>query len=330
MEYSDSFTNPFYAAAVAKFANPAHVGIVYIESEQDRSFWADMLKQAKTPSHKFVVGITASNAKVKRGKAQYLKYYQNANAAAIIAIDSDFDYLAENFRPEGQLIKTNSYVLQTYAYSVENINYAVATVNSCTEKTRFFLDNNHRINNFIARYSTTIYPVLCKYLCAIDSEIDNDLTNFDDFHKRVCHIDLNKTYFDCDSSEGWADFNQTIEAFNTELSGAIAGLDFDTFEAKLTEKGLSQNNAYQFIQGHAFEDLIIKLVAQITKRQKLAELERIKSECAPSELNNRKLEMYHHFEKKCSVETLVNSCDLKFNDPIVKKIVSNIQSLNLS
>jgi hypothetical protein len=30
------------------------------------------------------------------------------------------------------------------------------------------------------------------------------------------------------------------------------------------------------------------------------------------------------------VNVLVNSCDLKFNDPIVKKIISHIQSLNLS
>ena len=330
MEFSDSFTNPFYAAALAKFANPAHVGIVYIESEQDISFWSEMLSQAKAPSHKFVVGVTSNSEKIKRGKAQYSKYYQRANAAALIAIDSDFDYLAENARREGQLIKANPYVLQTYAYSVENISFAAATIDSCLEKTRFFLDNDRRIRNFVARYSTAIYPVLCKYLCIINNQVDSDLTDFAKFHQLVCDIDLNKTYFDSDCDQGWADFNQTIEVFDAALSGVTATLEFDAFEAHLARKGLSQTNAYQFIQGHTFEKLITNLVVKITTHQKLAEVERIKNNCVPSEINKRKSEMDNHFKHKCHFETLVHSCQLNFEDPIVNRIISHIKSLKLN
>ncbi|MCJ8274692.1 MAG: hypothetical protein MJK04_35490, partial [Psychrosphaera sp.] len=211
-----------------------------------------------------------------------------------------------------------------------NINFAAATIDNCLEKTRFFLDNNHRISDFIKRYSTAIYPVLCKYLCAIDNRVDNDLTDFADFHKRVCNIDLDKTYFDSDCDKGWADFNQTVEVFNAELSCVTPALEFDAFETHLAHKGLSQYNAYQFIQGHAFENLITKLVAEITKHQKLAELDRIKSKCIPSEINNRKLEMYHHFEQRCRFETLVHTCQLEFDDPIVNKIINHIRDLNLS
>jgi hypothetical protein len=330
MEFSDSFTNPFYAAALAKFANPAYVGIVYIESEQDISFWSEMLNQAKAPSHKFVVGITSNSEKDKRGKAQDLKYYQHANAAALIAIDSDFDYLAESAHPEGQLISANPFVLQTYAYSVENLNFAAATIDSCLKKNRFFLDNDHRISDFVARYSTVIYPVLCKYLCVIDNQVDHYLANFENFHQRVCYIDLEKTYFDSDCDQGWADFNQTIEVFHAALSGVTAALEFDAFEAHLAHKGLSQTNAYQFIQGHTFEDLITKLVIKITTNQKLAEVERIKNNCDPKEINKRKSEMDNHFKKRCHFETLVHTSQLKFEDPIVNRIISHIESLKLN
>ncbi|MFT4930044.1 MAG: hypothetical protein ACI8WB_006180, partial [Phenylobacterium sp.] len=116
-DFSDYLTNPKFAQSYVKGEDC--FGIVYIESEQDKAFWQDIISQNASNKYSFKVG-TNQNPHA-RSKSLFSDMYAGANEKVLIAIDSDFDYLAENRSEVAKNINANPYVLQTFAYSVESL-----------------------------------------------------------------------------------------------------------------------------------------------------------------------------------------------------------------
>ena len=94
---------------------------VLVEDEVDVVVWYKILKKI-APEFDYQIRPYSFDATTKgKGKANVLKFAGSFEATFIGCVDSDFDWLLENWTSDGQTIKGNDYILQTYAYSIENL-----------------------------------------------------------------------------------------------------------------------------------------------------------------------------------------------------------------
>lgn len=320
-DFSDFFTDPNYAQSYARSEQCA--GIVYIESEHDIEFWQGVFEQSTQQKYTFKVGT--SDQPHVRSKTLFNDMYDSANAKALIAIDSDFDYLANNRSDIAEVINNNPYVLQTFVYAVENLNLEVNTLDDCVAKTRFFVRHEYTVSAFLLQYSAVIYPLLMRYLYLMNYRVAGT-PDESDFHRVITSFDLNQLYFD----NNWDDFCAHIDIMQVELNQMAAADDFDGFEQRVRQKGMSSDNSYQFINGHVLEERIVQpLMLNILNQIKAQELARIKASFATNEINKRKKEMDKHFDKRCAFDTLVATCELKKHDPFYQKVCTHLQFLAL-
>lgn len=317
--FSDYFTDPKYAKSYVKGEDC--VGIVYIESEQDKAFWRAIFKQNTKNRYSFKTGTTKHP--YSRSKSLFADMYTDANETTPIAIDSDFDYLAANRSEVAKNINANPYVLQTFAYSVESLDFEVNTLDQCLEKTQFYIEHEFTINHFLSRYSALIYPLLLRYLFLMDQRVD-DLLDEKAFHRVLVSFDLNLLYFDND----WEDFTATVTELTTQLTSKVNKDELARFERSITLKGINKSNSYQFIHGHTLADSIVRpLIKVIRDKIKSAERIRIKAAFKGEDIQTRMNEMEQHFKTKCSFDTLVANSELKTKSPIYQKICSHLSSL---
>ncbi|WP_421353694.1 DUF4435 domain-containing protein [Aeromonas veronii] len=134
------FTNRNYVKAYATMesAEKDASGFVYIESEADKEFWDSILTKCAKGKYFFKFKGKQEGKSEPRGKSILEDLYTTANEAALVAIDSDFDYISPNRSDIAKKINSNKYVLQTFAYAIENIKLDHIRVDKCLGKICFF------------------------------------------------------------------------------------------------------------------------------------------------------------------------------------------------
>ena len=143
---------------------------VYVESDEDISFWFNILRPYQSSTIKFNI-ILPSHAHLEKGKTAALRRSndiftliseEQLGRFLLICVDSDYDYLLHQLytKAEKQAIATkinaNPFILQTYTYSIENYKcYAESLDEVCTTSTT----NNRAVVDFpelLKQYSASI------------------------------------------------------------------------------------------------------------------------------------------------------------------------------
>ena len=124
---SSEFINAYTRLLSKKAAKKV---LVYVESDENIAFWYGLLRAYETTNLKFDLQLP-SRTGLAKGKYQALQRRQDllnlqVGAYLIICIDSDYDYLLQNKTPQSVLINSSDFILQTYAYSNENLRCLVA------------------------------------------------------------------------------------------------------------------------------------------------------------------------------------------------------------
>ena len=71
-----------------------------------------------------------------KGKARIVKMADTFNDYHIGCVDSDYDWLLSDYTEDGKVIKDNKYLLQTYAYSIENLMCLSSTLKDLCQDNR--------------------------------------------------------------------------------------------------------------------------------------------------------------------------------------------------
>lgn len=333
LSFKDSFFDENFAKAYAKFNGFER--LVFLESEADQRFWTSLFEDADLVDSEFL--YYCQNDISVRGKSQYKPYLAKANRHALIAIDSDFDYIAPNHTDCNLADDCNKYVLQTYVYARENITYNADSVEHCLEQIYFSIRKKSEFKRFCEQVSQAIYPLFTLFLYALEHHGDNEkyLTKvqFERFLKllKLHEAYFNNSYWETIDENMQQQINQLALSFGTEneLSCDIqTSCEFNDFVKVLTAKGLEQNNAYRFISGHFWQESIVEQIElEATNRLKTAETERIKVEFNASEIEKRRKEMLSHFKKNCSFNTLINQPNQYQQDNFYQRILADIKAL---
>lgn len=137
---------------------------VDVEDNIDEEFWNDLLSEI-CPHKEFHFATYHTYLKedgdkvFMRGKSHVLHPDEDFNKYHIGCVDSDYDWMLSDKTPDGKTISNNKYLLQTYAYSIENLMCLSCTLaDFCSDNTEENVEFD--FEDYLSRLSKTVYPLL--------------------------------------------------------------------------------------------------------------------------------------------------------------------------
>lgn len=239
---------------------------VLVEDEEDVVVWHKILKKWR-PDKIFEITPYFHDASVadSKGKGHILKMGPNFGPCFIGCVDSDYDYLLELHTPDGLTMRSNTYILQTFGYAIENLAcqpYGLSdTLTEClTHCGPLQSDADAHYSAFIAEVSKILYPVLLWHL--VLKKENRPTPNWDEV--------LGNDYYRpilADNSMSLLQRRAAVlqklasMAATAETSYAAAHHDLAVVKTSLEaylkrDYALAEDNAYMYVRGHDLYDFL--------------------------------------------------------------------------
>jgi len=255
----ESGFNPTYSEnASILTGNPNRV-TVEVEDTIDRDFWGDLLgelcpeKEFHFDPYHTILNEDGTSERTGKGKSQIINASADFNAWHIGCVDSDYDWILSDYTDAGKTISGNKYLLQTYAYSIENLMCLSCTLEDlCSENTEE--DIEFDFVDYLTRLSKAIYPLLVwsTYLCS---------KNDQSFTPTAWREVLVNTEKDPEASLAQieAKAKAKIDEFDKKYAGETT--DKEDFEfSQICLKDVTEEDAYLYVRGHELFDQILNSV----------------------------------------------------------------------
>lgn len=280
---------------------------VIVEDEWDVSFWHDVL--STVASHK-IFDVTPYQysslgySDLAKGKLHILQLARNNQLSKNYwgCLDSDYDYLLSATSYNGQLMNENPYLLQTYAYSIENLFCCAETLEGVCFKANKanpqmdFIDLMRNISNIL-------YPLLIWSLYLESKGI----------HKFSPAYWTN--IFSCDKNILTHSMDDIIMSLKEKVYQSIVDIvchhrkEIDekrTFQENLLDNyGLDSNNCFLFVRGHDIHKYILNVFLKgIQTKSKKRYIAELKVSGASSEVINNNIS--HYRSTLMDIEDLFN------------------------
>lgn len=250
--------NPQYSEnASVLTGNPDRV-TVEVEDNIDKLFWEDLLTEL-CPQKDFhfdpyrTILKEDGTKKVIKGKARIIDGAKGFNQWHIGCVDSDYDWVLSDYTDDGKVMATNKFLLQTYAYSIENLMCLPSTLTEfCREVTEE--DAEFDFNDYMGKLSQILHPLLAWSVYFYGKGI-HDFTPADWRSIIVSEIK--------DERQSLAVIEQRVKDKLDELNEKYASeiADKEALRQKLsTEKLMTAEHTHLFVRGHELFDLIANVV----------------------------------------------------------------------
>ena len=229
--------------------------VAYVESYDDVAFWRTLLSEFETDECYFQV-MLPSQTSLSKGKKTVLLNTLNADElgrSLIACVDSDYDFLMQGGTVLSRRINENPFVLQTYAYAIENyLCYAESLHEVCVQAT---LNDRQLVDfpEFMRRYSRVAYPLFLWHVWFYRQHDTNTFPMYD-FNQcvRLQDVSLNHLYrclddmkqrVDAKLSELRTRFPQTIEHIDA-LGEELTQLGLTPTQPTSTSRGITSWTAW--------------------------------------------------------------------------------------
>ena len=230
---------------------------VEVEDNLDREFWRDLLNdlcpEKELHFNCYQTIVKGKDVVLAKGKARIVKMADTFNDYHIGCVDSDYDWLLSDCTEDGKVITGNKYLLQTYAYSIENLMCLSSTLEEfCQDATEEPMEFD--LADYMSRLSQTVYPLLIwsLYLYSQGNEA---------FTPTAWRDVLVNTIRDAEASLAKVaeKTKEIVETLGRDFASETE--EKDKLEAKLAdEKSVSSDNAYLFVRGHELFDHLLNSV----------------------------------------------------------------------
>lgn len=251
--------------------------IAFVESYDDVSFWRLLLDEFETPEHYFQI-MLPNRGGLTKGKKSALRScieHKGLGKNLIACVDSDYDWLLQGVTQTSKEIISSPYVIQTYAYAIENYQCWAGSLHQiCVQCTL----NDHRLidfNAFMELYSKAVYPLFVWNVWFYRKKLHNQ------FSMQDLNIDIRLKSVDVRRPQGAiigvqervARKLRWLESHYADATAEIAAL-----REELTAMGVTEDKTYLFLQGHhLMENVILKLllpVCTVLRQEREAEIRR--------------------------------------------------------
>ena len=230
---------------------------VFVEGYDDVAFWRGIFDDYETEWLKFEISVPPRQDLAK-GKKVLLGMIGECCDDRILCVDSDFDYLFEDFNEQSRQVNRTPYLFHTYAYATENYLCWPASLHKvCVKATK----NDTMIfdfERFMGRYSRAIYPLFLWYAYSARRKSEKAFTLVD-FRSsvRLNYRDIRE------------DGQQTLEWLERQVSKRVRMLEthnpqwaaeVEAFGQHIRNRGVEPNNVHLFMQGHTLMDNVVLIL----------------------------------------------------------------------
>lgn len=284
---------------------------VRVENPNDIEFWNFAFRKVLPNSDiEFFPQCNGYPSSGTMGKDCVLLLKDYADKELVLCVDSDYDYLLENdFK--------NPFIFQTYVYALENYWSYAEGLKNILEKTT---DTEGVTFDFVAyfkNYSAVIYDAL---ICSLYSEKINDgqLTRRN-YGKEIGFNTIKILPIEEGLEALTSNIKNFIESLNTDYQSQV---DFQAFKNRLSELGLTKDNAYLFVPCHDLFDRVtiplIKIIGKhiLKEKYKLSDDEGEHKNAAFARLNSLEADLKTHnkaFQTHDLFEKIISDIKAAFN-----------------
>lgn len=293
---------------------------LYTEDDSDIWFWEKFIETVLPNKYRI---MTLAN----RGKRALEPHYHKAKPEALIAVDSDFDYLCPNVH-HGSQFQSNPYLLHTFTYSRESVLIERSYIQRFIEDIKFTIAHDVDIDAFIQEFSKLVYDGLIKFI-SLKNFKNIDLNN-DEFHKcfHITHrqtIVLNSKNLPTIDMSVLSDISDNFAKYFQPYS--ISSAEYESSRSHLNRLGVNENNAYRFINGHSLEELVLKIIEQLVIALSNLELNTIKQGFQGKQIADRKKQVEKELKQVSQLHTHLRRYPICDNDEIHHKILAKIRGI---
>lgn len=298
--------------------------LVYVDVEDDidADFWEDLLKSVCphkefhfVPYHTY---LKEDGDKVfMRGKSHVLHPEEEFNKWHIGCVDSDYDWLLSDKTQDGKTISNSKYLLQTYAYSIENLMCEAESLSDfCCDNTEESVEFD--FTDYLNRFSKIVYPLLIwsVYLYG------NGNTSFTPTDWRKMLVNAKK---DAETSLAIVDSKVQVAIEKLDADYETDAAEKDKIKQILKdEKDVTEDNAYLYVRGHdLFDHLLASVLGPIITELRSKHYKGLRD--ADMGAAERKVAFMAYQEKDISVrELLQKNFRYKKNSQIYEKIKHDV------
>lgn len=323
--------NGAYYRNLSRLTGRGNMVNVIVEDELDVAFWNDILTYV-LPLRKFRITpytYDTNGTALTKGKAHILNLAsgQRLNELYWGCVDSDYDYLLSETSDDGQIIKDNRYLLQTYAYSIENLLCCMETLeNVCVKanKEQPIFD----IVEYMNAVSNILYPLLIWSLYLSSKEYgDFTVSQWADIFPYDKNINAS-------NSEATKILNtiknrrdSLIDKLSTIYSNELE--EKDLFESHLKEQyNITPTNCYFYVRGHDIYRFVLKVILEGILYESRARHRREINDNVTTEEEKKNLQN-HYNHLLADIESILNTnYDYKLHSSaIFNKIKNDIMAI---
>lgn len=296
--------------------------VAYVESYDDVSFWRSILSEYEDGTRYFEVMLPSRDTLTKGKKMVLMNHLGSQLGENMIAcVDSDYDYLLQGRTQTSRYMIESPYVMQTYAYSIENYHcYAEGLHEVCVMATL----NDHSLIDFpefMRQYSIIAYPL---FAWSVWFYREGKLSEFSltDF---CSYVRLEQ--FSVQHPE------QSLQAMQRRVSKKVTDLErkhphstheVECVKADLTRLGVHPDNTYMFIQGHHIMDNVVKrLLSPVCSQLRNEMEEQIRSLALHKVQMQNELSAYEHSQMSID-KVIIKNTNYK-SSPLYRKIQTDLE-----
>lgn len=228
---------------------------VFVEGYSDVAFWRGIFDDFESDDFTFEISVPIRGDLAKGKKIVLGMAEKNTSPHVLFCVDSDFDYLFNDKTSVAKSINTTPNIFHTYAYAIENfLCYAPSLHNICVKATK----NDIRLFDFgvfMCEYSKIVFPLFLWYSYSAQMSSENIFT-LSDFRSSV---KLNYLEIENNGRSTLEWLQRQVERRLKALRGRHPEMEghFPAFSRALSDRGVTESNAYMFMQGHTLLDNVV-------------------------------------------------------------------------
>lgn len=296
--------------------------VAYVESYDDISFWRSLLSEYEDDSRYFEVMLPSQSSLAKGKKTVLMNHLGKQLGENMIAcVDSDYDYLLQGCTQTSRYINESPYVLQTYAYAIENYHcYAEGLHEVCVMATL----NDHMLIDFPAFmqvYSEISYPL---FIWSVWFYRKHNLSEFSllDFCSYVKLDQVSTRHPETSLQVMAKKVSRKLRDLEHRHPNAL--LEIEEMKQEFKALGVYPENTYMFIQGHHIMDnVIMRLlipVCTVLRREREQQIHKLAAH--DIQLHN---ELTSYQRSQLDVEVVIQKNTNYKNSPLYKKIQHDLE-----
>lgn len=300
--------------------NPNRV-MVEVEDNIDREFWRDLLTplcpEKELHFNCFQTIVKGKDVVEVTGKARIIGLSDSLNDNHIGCVDSDYDWLLSDKTQDGKTISGSKYLLQTYAYSFENLMcQAESLADFCCDNTEE--ESEFDFTDYLNRFSKIVYPLLMWSVYLYGK--DNSSFTPTDWRKLLVNTEK-------DAEASLAIVESKVQATTEKMDGDFEAETAEKDKMKQIlkdEKDVTEENAYLYVRGHdLFDHLLASVLSPIIVGLRGKHYSCLRD--ADMSDTERKTAFMTYHEKDMSVrELLQKNYRYKASSPLYEKIKHDV------